>query len=126
MQYVRHVKTKTLFLISTTSLISILFSFRQLRARHVMTAAILALVTLVFPDLNTFLQAQWHTDFPRPREHLRVLDGGLIPQRVGAYAGVALHDVQFVAVVIAGCIEPCGVAEAVDVRHKRVAVPVAA
>src|SRR5436305_15003056 len=94
--------------------------------RYVVPAAILALFTLVFHDLNPFWQAQWHADLPWAREHFRVFDSGLVSQSAGTGARVALDYMQFVAVVVSGGIEPCGVAEAGDVRYECIAVPMAA
>ena len=55
-----------------------------------------------------------------------ILDGGFVHQRVGIQARVALHDMQFVAMVVPSGVEPSGIAEACDVRHQRIALPVAA
>ncbi|HET8698430.1 MAG TPA: hypothetical protein VFO94_13135 [Gammaproteobacteria bacterium] len=67
-----------------------------------------------------------HLDRPRPREHLRVLERGLVAERVGRGACEALHHPQRVAMEIAGAVEPGVGVEAHRLNDQRVAVPVAA
>ena len=44
-----------------------------------------------------------HAHLPGPREHLRVLDGGFVADVIRSRRGVALDDVQRVAVKVTGC-----------------------
>src|SRR5262245_24071231 len=58
-------------------------------------------------------------DLPRPREHLRILDGGFVHQVIRADGRVALDDVERVAVKIPGAIEPRLAAQAGHVDDER-------
>ena len=53
-------------------------------------------------------------------------DGGLVQEGVTAHTRVALHDVQLVAVLVPDGVQSRCVAEASDVRHQRISLPVAA
>lgn len=79
---------------------------------HVVAAAVLALFAFIFQDLNSLLETERHPNRPGAREYLRVLDGGLVDQRVRIGARIALDDVQVAAMVIPGGIQPRSVAEA--------------
>ena len=81
---------------------------------------------LVFQDPCILLDAtiQGHADLPRPREHLRILNRGFVIERVRAAGRVALHDVQRVAMEVAGAVEPrLIVHETGHVDHERFALP---
>src|SRR5215469_1543585 len=75
-----------------------------------------------FQELSVLLQPpiERHADLPRPRKHLRVLDGGLIVEGIGGQGCVALDHVQGVAVKIAGSVKPGPVVQAGYVDHERI------
>src|SRR3954462_8287982 len=65
-----------------------------------------------------------HADFPRAREHLRILDGGFIQNDIGTARRVALHYMQGVAMEISGSVEPGLIVQTSHVDHQCVALPV--
>src|SRR4026208_54305 len=64
-----------------------------------------------------------HLDLQRPREHLRVLDSGLIVEHIRTHRRESLDDVQRLAVKITRAVEPCLVVQARDVDDQRVPFP---
>src|SRR5215471_18706483 len=58
-------------------------------------------------------------DLPRPRERLWVLDRRLVLKMIITLQGVALGDLELVAVVVAGAVEPSLVVVARDFDHER-------
>src|SRR5438093_7407686 len=60
-----------------------------------------------------------HRDSPGPREDVGILDRGFVTQEVGTGGCVAFDDVQRVAVVVSGTVEPGGVVEALHVDDQR-------
>ena len=76
--------------------------------------------------IRASLTSERHADLPRPREDLGILDRRLVANRVRIEHGVALDDVQGVAVKVARLVEPRQVAQVRDVDDERVALPAAA
>src|SRR4249920_677048 len=73
-----------------------------------------------------FMSIEEHAHLPGPREPLRILDRGFVPDVIRSRRGVALDDMQRIAVKITGSIEPGLIVEVGDVDDERVAVPSAA
>ena len=63
---------------------------------------------LVFQELRVLLEpaVERHAHLPRTREHVRILDRRLVLDHVRRERRVALDDVQRVAVIVAGAVEP--------------------
>src|SRR5437899_12904930 len=80
---------------------------------------------LEFQGLNVRLHTsiQRHADLPGSREHLRVLDRGLVHQMVWRQGRVTLHDMQRVAMEISGLVETGFIVYSGDVNYQRVSVP---
>src|SRR5678816_2804269 len=85
------------------------------RARRLMLVSLprelvleLVRVALVFEQLDVGIDSsiQDRTDVPRPREDLRVFDRHVVAHVVRTNRRVPFDDVQLVAVVVAGAIEP--------------------
>src|SRR2546427_12375067 len=67
-----------------------------------------------------------HADFPRPREHLRILDGHLIINVVCADRRKALDQMHLLSMKVSRLVEPCVRIEMDDIDDERVALPPAA
>src|SRR5207244_12802376 len=78
-------------------------------------------------ELRVLLDAaiERHADLPRPRERVRILDRGFVRDDVGTRARQAFHDVQLIAVEVAGAIEPALIVEALRIDDERFAFPLA-
>src|SRR4029453_10215298 len=74
---------------------------------------------LEFEKLNALLHPaiEREADLPRTREHVRVFDGRFVHHVIRAHRRVPLDDVQRIAVVVTGAIEPRLLALACDIDN---------
>src|SRR5688572_17667238 len=80
---------------------------------------------LELEDLNILVlpPVERHSNRPRASEDFRVLDGGPIVDTIGANECESLHDVERLAVEIAGAIKPRLTVEARHVDDEGVTLP---
>src|SRR5262245_11469774 len=80
---------------------------------------------LEFQDLRVLLQPtiKRHTELPGPREHLRVLNGGFVGERVETERRVTLDQMQGIAVEVPGPVKPGLVVQAGHVDDQSVPLP---
>src|SRR5881396_2244019 len=74
-------------------------------------------------DVRLHTSIQRHSDLPRTRKHLRILDRGLVHQMVWRQGRVTFYHMQGIAMEVSGAVEPGFIVLSGYVNHQRVTVP---